>query len=251
MLKRLKRINPKKKRLVQQSLIDVTKKDQLQIERDSKLELTWHQETPRFQTNEEIQEAYRIGELVKIGVTKDYRPITRLLNSDTDLQYPPYLRPNAKKVLDELASIWRSKVKHKYGKQYDNALLPLTFLVCSEAYKKELLKTKGKILNSQGTHPTGYTFDVDASSYYLKKGDQFFSVADPRRDAAIIQKSTENLIKIGGSKHHTLRTSEPYNEHLTNLLVETARELHSSGKANVILEYPGTQNQCLHICVKP
>lgn len=250
MLKKFSKLKPKRK-LVQKSQIDVTKKDQLQIERDGKQELRWHKKTPRYQTNKDIQSAYQSGELIKVGITKDYRPITRLLNPDTDLQYPPYLKPEAKKVLDELASLWRSKIKSKYKEQYTNVLLPITFLVCSEDYKKELLKTPGKILNSEGTHATGYTFDIDASSYYLKSGDNFFSVADPRRNPEIIQQNTKNLIKIGGGKLHTLHTSEEYNKHLTDLLVETARELHATGKANVILEYAGTQNQCLHICVKP
>ncbi|HRV76399.1 MAG: hypothetical protein H6799_00955 [Candidatus Nomurabacteria bacterium] len=250
MFKKISNLRPKRK-LVQKSQTEVTKKDQLQIEQDSKQELNWHKQTPRYQTNQDIQVAFQKRELVKIGETKDYRPITRLLNPDTDLQYPPYLRPEAKKVLDELASIWRSKVRSKYKNGYSNVLLPLTFLVCSEDYKKELLKTPGKILNSEGTHATGYTFDIDASSYYIKEGDNFFSVADPRRNPDIIQQNTENLIKIGGSKMHTLRTSKPYNKQLTDLLVETAQELHASGKANVILEYAGSQNQCLHICVKP
>lgn len=250
MFKRLSKLKPKRK-LVQKSQTDVTKKDQLQMEQDSKLELGWHKDTHRYQTNQDVQHAYQEGQLVKIGITKDYRPITRLLNPDTDLQYPPYLRPEAKKVLDELASIWRSKVKKEYEGTYSKVLLPLTFLVCSEDYKKELLKTPGKILNSEGTHATGYTFDIDASSYYIQDGENFFSVADPRRNPDIVQQNTKNLIKIGGSKMHTLHTSEPYNKRLTDILVETARDLQASGKANVILEYADTQNQCLHICVKP
>ncbi len=237
--------------LVQPSQIDVTPKDQAQVDEETKLERRWHKKTPRYQTNVDIQDAYSRGELVKIGLTGNYRPISRLLNADTDLQFPPYLRPEAKEVLDNLAGSWRQKLTETFGNDYDHALLALTFLVGSEEYKNQLLNTPGKILNSEGTHSTGYTFDVDASSYYIQNGTEFFSCADPRRSVAIIQKNTENLIKIGGSKLHTLHARQEYEPRVTALLIEAAKELHASGKANLIIEYEGSRNRCLHICVKP
>jgi hypothetical protein len=139
----------------------------------------------------------------------------------------------------------------KYSKKYDNLLLPLTFLVCSEDYRQELLKDSTKIVGKEGTHTTGYTFDIDASSYYIKDGESFASVADPRRAQQIISSNTKNLTKIGGSFMHTQQANEVYNPEVTQILIACAEEMYSQGKINLIIEYPGTQNCCLHISVKP
>lgn len=242
---------PEPAKLVQKSQVEVTPKDQRQIDQKSQLERSWHKNTPRYQTRQDVITAFQNKELVRIGLTKNYRPITRLLNPDTDLQYPPFLKKNAQKVLNKLTKRWRKQLTKEFGQRYKNVLLALTFLVSSEEYKKELLNTPGKILNAEGTHATGYTFDIDASSYYIQDGGNFYSVTDPRRNPSIVKKSTSNLIKIGGPKMHTLTSKEEYSSRITEILTEEAQKLFKEGLINLIIEYPGTQNCCLHICTKP
>jgi hypothetical protein len=237
--------------LVQDSQTQVTAADLAQVNRETELEFSWHLKTPRFQTNLDIQEAFQKGELVQIGLTENYRPISRFLNPDTNLQYPPYLNERSKQVLDEITVNWRSKVTQEFGNECDNVLVPITFFVCSEEYVQALKSTPGKIISDQGTHSTGFTFDLDASSYYLKEGDEFSSVTDPRRNPDIIKSNKDGLIKVAGSALHTKSSNQIYNQRITDLLVEAALESKVNGKANVIVEYEGTQNRCLHICAKP
>ncbi len=237
--------------LIQKSLIDVSASDLKQIEIDGQREHNWHKQTKRYQTDQDVQNGFTDGQLLKVEITSDYRPITRLLNPANNLKYPPYLKKEALEALKQLASNWRMQLTKKYSKKYDNLLLPLTFLVCSEDYRQELLKDSTKIVGKEGTHTTGYTFDIDASSYYIKDGESFASVADPRRAQQIISSNTKNLTKIGGSFMHTQQANEVYNPEVTQILIACAEEMYSQGKINLIIEYPGTQNCCLHISVKP
>jgi hypothetical protein len=237
--------------LIQKSLIDVSASDLEQVEIDGQRERNWHKQSKRYQTDQDIQDAFNEKRLLKVGVTTNYRPITRLLNPANNLKYPPYLKNEALKILNELAHNWRKKLTEKFSSKYNDVLLPLTFLTCSEDYRQELLKDSTKIVGKEGTHTTGYTFDIDASSYYKKDGESFASVADPRRAQKIISNNTKNLTKIGGAFMHTQQASEAYNPEVTQTLIDCAREMHKTQKINLIVEYPGTQNCCLHISVKP
>lgn len=240
-----------KANLIQKSLIDVSASDLEQVEIDGQRERNWHKQSKRYQTDQDIQDAFNEKRLLKVGVTTNYRPITRLLNPANNLKYPPYLKNEALKILNELAHNWRKKLTEKFSSKYNDVLLPLTFLTCSEDYRQELLKDSTKIVGKEGTHTTGYTFDIDASSYYKKDGESFASVADPRRAQKIISNNTKNLTKIGGEFMHTQQASEAYNPEVTQTLIDCAKELHKAQKINLIVEYPGTQNCCLHISVKP
>jgi hypothetical protein len=237
--------------LIQKSLIDVSASDLEQIEIDGQRERNWHKQSKRYQTDQDIQDAFNEKRLLKVGVTTNYRPITRLLNPANNLKYPPYLKNEALKILNELAHNWRKKLTEKFSSKYNDVLLPLTFLTCSEDYRQELLKDSTKIVGKEGTHTTGYTFDIDASSYYKKTEESYASVADPRRAQQIINNNTKNLTKIGGAFMHTQQASEAYNPEVTQTLIDCAREMHKTQKINLIVEYPGTQNCCLHISVKP
>ena len=186
--------------LIQKSLIDVSASDLEQVEIDGQRERNWHKQSKRYQTDQDIQDAFNEKRLLKVGVTTNYRPITRLLNPANNLKYPPYLKNEALKILNELAHNWRKKLTEKFSSKYNDVLLPLTFLTCSEDYRQELLKDSTKIV---------------------------------------------------GEFMHTQQASEAYNPEVTQTLIDCAKELHKAQKINLIVEYPGTQNCCLHISVKP
>jgi hypothetical protein len=96
--------------LIQKSLIDVSASDLEQVEIDGQRERNWHKQSKRYQTDQDIQDAFNEKRLLKVGVTTNYRPITRLLNPANNLKYPPYLKNEALKILNELAHNWRKKL---------------------------------------------------------------------------------------------------------------------------------------------
>lgn len=244
-------------RAVQQGLVETDPKEFQEAQKILQRELDWHQSSARFQTNDDVSEAFMEGRLIRVTPTDHFRPIARLLNPDLQETYPPFLTKKALKELKKVTKSWH-KLVNKLDKQYKDLRVPVTSLTRSQKYQNGLVKL-GKFATPHSTHCTGYTFDLDASSYYLKQEDGTFkSVPDPRRNTGQtkkiignISKNIREIAKDNQAKFHTTQSSANYNQEITDLLIEAVKKRAKRGQINYVIEFKGTPNRVVHVCVKP
>lgn len=242
---------------VQQGLAE---KDAQEFEAAQKIlgiEMEWHKDSYRYKTEDEILKDYKSGILKKVVTTKYYRPIFRLINPDLHSTYPPFLHKKAIKALKSICKEWKRAIK-KLDPSYKDVYVPVTSLVRSIQYQNELVAL-GKFASENSTHCTGFTFDLDASSYYLKEGDEFKSVTDPRRKSSSTKKivasignNIRSIAKDSGGKYHTkASTLQEYDKRITDELIVAAKKESLKGKTNFLVEFEGTENRVVHVCTKP
>lgn len=242
---------------VQQGLVEKDPKEFEAAQQILNIEMDWHKNSHRYSSESEILKDYKRGVLKKVETTRYYRPIFRLINPDLHSTYPPFLHKKALKALKSICKDWKREIK-KIDPSYKDIYVPVTSLVRSIRYQNELIAL-GKFASKNSTHCTGFTFDLDASSYYLKEGGEFKSVTDPRRKAPTTSKVVEkisnnirNIAKDSQGKYHTkISTSNEYDKRVTDALVSAAKKKSLSGQINFLVEFEGTENRVVHVCAKP
>ncbi len=227
-----------------------TEQDFAELDRQLSLERGWYADAPRFQTRQDIHDAVRSGELVQLHRSFDVLPIGRFgLGIDG---FDPYLTPNAWGAVHDLGGRWRAELEANYGLMLtSNARLAITSMTRSLEYQARLVDG-GRLASPDSTHCTGNAFDVDASGYYVVglNGGGVESRVDPRRHAARQAIADELKSKHGSSDNEALK-SEEYDHFIVESLIAAARKMRDEGAINLIEEFSGTENACLHIAVNP
>ncbi|MEX2411122.1 MAG: DUF5715 family protein [Candidatus Paceibacterota bacterium] len=185
------------------------------------IEHKWWGKTKPFKINNDIEQAFQNGELVKIIEDKNFRPIMRLLNPDLD-KWLPYLPHQTADLLKKIGNEWRKRVDEENISR--NIKLSLTSLTRSVEYQKKIVEM-GKLAVENSSHTKGKSFDIDGCGYY--EGDK-----------AINPRFTENY-------------KEAYNSRVHQILEEILEEMKNEGIINFIPEYYGTTNQCFHVTIAP
>ena len=218
----------------------------------TQLEEEWYQSYKRYETNEDILSAARIGELVIVSPDKNIQPIARLRNPELRDSFPPYILPHSRKFLRYLGREWKKEVKESSIANAEIYRLSLTSLARSEEMQAAIVAQEEKLANPRSTHCVGAAFDIDASGYYVidrEKG--LMAAAHPGRNKKTVKKISQLLKgRVSPTERQPLPRAE-YQYEITEALVKTARRLHDMGLVNAIVEYEGTANQCVHMAPNP
>lgn len=210
------------------------------VRRETVIERTWFRDMRPYQTDEEAYAALEKGDLVRVEQFTGLAPIMRLSNhtlerSDPSHQYyysPPFLHPEAYKVLQEIVAEWRKKLGESVV-----SFLPLTSATRSLAYQKHLYQRPGRnlIVDSSsagiGGHMFGYSFDIDATGLYIENEDKSLRMVNPRVEGF------EEFEALIVRSRNTLK-----------LILEVYK---NSGVLNYVEEVPNTQEWCFHVTIRP
>lgn len=214
-------------------------------------ERAWYQGVPRFETIRDIGKAFRAGNLVRVYSTDDIHLIARL--EEKVEGYWPYLTPRADAMKNELARRWRTVLWEDYGIHRENTMtdmLAATSMVRTERYQKKIVAA-GKLASPDSNHCIGESIDFDDSGYYTldRVSGIIYSRSHPGR-AKGKQEVREEL-----REKHPMKDEPIYDDTYDPRVNEAARRvaemMHDEGKVNLVKEFQGTPNACLHMTVSP
>lgn len=208
----------------------------------TKIERDWYADQQPFRNEQAIKTAAQNGELVKIEADHNFLPIMRFRNPDLHDKYPPYLRPEAKALLDEIGRDWREAM-NQAGKP-EEIRLALTSMVRSEEYQEELLKA-GRFAQPNSPHSMGEAFDLDSAGYYVGEQPMNPRVAVKDQFEAGFQKMSTRL------KPKELADYAQFDPEVTLMLLTVLSQKMREGKLHFIVEFAGTENEIYHICRNP
>ncbi|MHB1865307.1 MAG: DUF5715 family protein [Candidatus Saccharimonadales bacterium] len=194
-------------------------------------ELKWHEGSVRYADELAIQRAISLGELVEFKQSSDIARIRGFDYCRTTSQLP-FLHPVAHQVVSMLGHKWREILEEDYGIISPNTRLSISSMVRSQQYQ-DIIVAAGKLAHPNSTHCTGYAFDIDASGYYSLNQGQLLPVIDPKR-----QVSVEDQI-------------DGYDARINAAALGAARILQQEGVINLVPEFSGSANACLHISCNP
>lgn len=215
-------------------------------------EKEWYAAHPRFNTIADITGAVAAGQLVRIAGNSDVMPIYRLRAPGMETTKPPFLLPASAAALHTISRLWRDEVE-VLGLDAPDIRIATTSLARTEEMQQALVES-GALATPGSTHCVGAAFDLDASAYFrvdLEQGP--VSVASPLRDrtgmqgiATFLQRTYQN-----NAQEMRLADSNAFDERVVTALMVVVQELHGQDYLNVAVEFPGTGNQCLHVCPNP
>ncbi len=211
-----------------------------QLDHQLQRERAWYMGAHRYNTNQEIDQAYLHGDLVKVHATDDLQPTGRFTN-DADL-YLPYLAPNAHRMLTDFGNLWRVTLWNS-GIQDPSYRLAVTSMVRSQLYQDGLVRST-TLASPDSTHCTGNAVDIDAAGFYRRDyaGQVIAHGHSGRR---------ENHRKISQKINRTPVELGHYDARITDAAIYIADLLHTAGLINRIHEFPDTPNACLHLAAVP
>jgi len=214
------------------------------------VEREWYDGYTRYPDVDRIKAAYSLGRLVKVFPTDLYRPITRFLNPVLHDRWPPFLSEGAYIALDSLAVMWRRQAD-VFGVGSE-VRLSVTSLTRSVVYQDELI-ANGKLAVADSTHTAGGAFDIDLSGYYEVNGTNtpaVISLRTPEEQAPIRQAFNGRELGAAGM-HPFIRPTSEFDPAVSLALVAAADAMAEEGLINRVVEFPGTNNSCLHIAANP
>ena len=186
-----------------------------------------------YPTDESIQDAVSEGELVRVSQGLGYRVIQRLFQWPVSPTYagqaysPPYVRPEALTVLEAIAADWHAETGVFDG------MLAITSLIRSEQYQAALRRQPRKVTLKQdsdlSSHQVGIAFDIDAIGVYLQSSKGAIRPHNPRAE----------------DYSHGLAIS------LSAVLRDVLSDYQADGRINFVEELAGTQENCMHVAVRP
>ncbi len=220
------------------------------LERGLARERQWFADAPRFQSDEDVQAAIVAGELQELHNSLDVRRIARF-----EVQAPgftPFLRPRAWQAVHDFSQLWRDILDEDSNRyEVSPRRLAITSMVRSQAYQNRLIVQGKKLASPDSTHCVGMAFDVDVSAYYYVYSDGIaHSASDPRRASGQLAIAGQ-LQQRYGDTHHAITGQSLYVASVTDAAVAAARIMHNQGVINLVEEFTGTENACLHIAVSP
>lgn len=141
--------------------------------------------------------------------------------------------------------------------------MAVTSLTRSLDYQKQLIDSGQTLASSDSTHCTGNAMDIDLSGYYKQICDSgsfystrrmlFSSVVDSRRFYSR-QIVSGQLAKEHGQSIAVVQKEEDceaYDSRITKSIKQVATWMHRLNLINAVIEYPGSERECLHVAVNP
>lgn len=214
-------------------------------------ERAWYKDAPRFETIRDIGAAYRAGELVRVFSSEDIRLIARF---EEKLEgFWPYLTPRANAMKDELGRRWRDLLWEDYGIHRENTMtdmLASTSMVRSMRYQRKIIAV-GKLSSPDSNHCRGESVDFDDSGYYTLDRDSgiIYSRSHPGR--AVGKKEIREELREKNPMKDEPVYDGGYDPRINEAARRVAEMMHSEGKINLVKEFQGTPNACLHMTVSP
>jgi hypothetical protein len=194
-------------------------------------ELEWNRDTPHYQTDDEIHAAVAAGTLTEFINSPDLARVKRYIKDGWG--FTPFLSASAHQAADLFAMEWRETLEQRFGLIVPEVRLAITSMVRAQDYQEALVES-GRLAWPESTHPTGNTFDVDNSGYYVVGDDgDLWSAIDPHRKTTVTKRF------------------EGYDPRITQAAFHAAQVLHSLGIINLVPEFMGTPNAGLHISARP
>lgn len=213
------------------------------ISQATSIERRWYAGEQTYDDRSQVFAGYEAGELVIVDPNANIQPIMRLMTGRTGRFR--MLTPLAKHRLDELSSCWRHLV-HKRGLGDAGSLRLAVTSMIRTTEQQQFLIADGALATEDSVHTYGGAFDIDAAGYYRLDHDGpggAVSVPHPDRPQ----------IEVDGANPQLSRQPRPelFDERVIESLFDTARLFAGSRAVNVVVEFAGTINQCLHIAANP
>ena len=153
-------------------------------------------------------------------------------------------------MLRSIGSLWRTELVGK-GIANPRLRLAVTSLTRSQEYQAAIVSDERKFASPDSMHCVGAAFDIDASGYYVASEGKLLSVTHPDRDASVVARIGRALGSLSDEPYVLPRAPIEFDERVTDALVTVANRLHESGIISRILEFAGTDNQCVHVTPRP
>lgn len=222
-----------------------------QVRLDMAREQAWLADEHRYETNREVGEAFRRGELELVGQTDAFLPIATLREAANFDKHQPYLTPGAIAVLDVLGDFGQRKLRA--AGVGGEIRFPITSMVRAEERQAEIAAQPGKLALSprESGHPTGWDVDMDSSSYYLRENDVWKSVSrrDPEKQREIGRARARQLGRV--ALPTPIANPSRYNPHVRIALHEAVAELYAAGLLSPVVEYANTAHELIHVGINP
>lgn len=213
-------------------------------------EREWYKDAPRFMTDGDIEAAFLLGDLVEVKNTDDIQLIGRF-HGEGRAENKPYLTPRAAQMLETFTNLWRVKLWEDYHLQTGETRLSVTSMVRSQARQDALVADARKLASPDSTHCTGNAVDIDVSGYYSVWNGGFIEVhSHPGRQKSDITEVSKGLAARYGDTG-SRKQAEVYDYRITEAAIEVAQQMHEAGDINLVHEFAGTPNACLHMAVNP
>lgn len=234
------------------SLVAASAQDKAALEAKLERERLWYEDAPRFQDGTEIGQAIDRGALVHID--DDDGNIHRIgrFRSATPVEgYVSFLTPTARRLYVDFGNLYRTVLEQEFGIDDPRIRLAATSMARTQQYQDRLVAVPGKLASADSRHCNGVAFDVDVSAYYRvdEQGNRW-SYSHPRRKVGQIAIGQQLEQQLGELAQPTFRADD-YSPAVTEAAVEVAEHLHATGAINLVKEFMGTPNACLHIAVNP
>ncbi|MBI3984149.1 hypothetical protein HY346_02510 [Candidatus Microgenomates bacterium] len=209
---------------------------------ETRIEREWYQDEKSFRDRNEILRAVKAGTLVKIEGNQNYLPIMRYRNPTLVETYPPFLRPSAKGLLDEVGKRWREAWN---AAGFDPQVrMSVTSLLRTAAYQKAIVDA-GKLADPKSVHTKGEAFDIEARGYYCDE--------TPVNGRAARHGEFHDAFKNLGAEQSPTQFAnyDDFEPKYQEILQQILEAMMLEGKIHYVLEYPDTTNATFHICRNP
>lgn len=211
-------------------------------------EREWYRDAERFQTRADLYKAFETGQLVELHQSPDVLPINRFRTRADG--FDPFLTPNAWRAVHVIGEYWREELGDLSFLALGSLRIAVTSMSRHQLYQDRLVAA-GRLAAPDSTHCTGNAFDIDASGYYrLQPNGVPVSHVDPRRHSARLAIGEELKHRFGGLNGASILSDE-YHSLVTSAVIRAGRRLHEEGRINLVEEFAGTENACLHIAAHP
>lgn len=212
------------------------------------LERAWFNDALRYRSIGDIALAIEKGMLVELNNTHLTQRIKRF---ESNIEgYIPYLTPQAVQAVLDLADLWVELLPDNQNNKKEHIKMSITSMVRTQEYQDKIASNPKKLAVFDSTHCTGNAFDVDVSAYYRVAEDgSHYSISDPRRHDG--QRAISQVIANRYNGGDLAVLGEGYSNIVTDSLIKAAREMSQVGAINLVEEFTGTENACLHIAVNP
>lgn len=230
------------------SLVHPAEQERMNLDQHLAREREWYKDSPRFQTLDDVQDAVSNGVLVTLEPDENIRLVGRFFSSEF-VGHQPHATPRAAVMARELGVLWRKQLESEYGIVDPSLYLSLTSATRFQRYQDQIV-AEGKLASPDSTHCTGNALDFDVSALYQLIDGKFVSISDARRHKGqrMIQ---EHIRRQAGGQGVQTEIGQGYDERYTHAAILAARLMHQSGEINLIEEFSGTENACLHMAVNP
>lgn len=213
-------------------------------------EREWYSDAPRFLIDDDIQDAVADGALVEFHDSPHARRIGRF--SAEMPGFAPYLSPRAWDALQDFSELWREVLHIEMGVVAPLDRLAVTSMVRTQEYQDQLVADSSRLASPDSTHCVGEAFDIDTSGYYIVSNNgRLYSSTDPRRREAQMRVTAQLRSRLGAPAQETAISTHPFDKRIGAAAILAARQMHAAGSINLVEEFSGTENACLHIAVNP